>query len=95
MHILYKCVKSFKFPDGHTSNIGMCIDMQKYKLFGIKSHNCHVLMHRLLPIVFCELLPLIIWQELTELILFFRHLTSTNIKIQDMECLELEILFIN
>ncbi|XP_057990748.1 uncharacterized protein LOC110633890 [Hevea brasiliensis] len=56
---------------------------------------CYVLdkqqKQRLLPIAFCELLPNTVWQALTELSFFFKHLTSTNIKVQDMEPLELEI----
>ena len=36
-------VKNLKFPDGYVSNIG-CVDLKKYKLFGMKSHDCHIFM---------------------------------------------------
>ena len=61
---------------------------EKVKLFGMKSHDCHVFMQRLLPIAFRELLPTNVWQALTELSLFFKDLTSTTITVANMERLE-------
>ena len=65
--------------------------MQKLKLFGMMSHDCHVFMQRLLSIAFCELLPQNVWKTLTELNMFFKDLTSTIIKNDDMARLEEEI----
>ncbi|XP_015160877.1 uncharacterized protein [Solanum tuberosum] len=57
----------------------------------MKSHDCHVFMQRLLPIAFRELLPSNVWQALTELSLFFKDLTSTTLRVDDMERLERDI----
>ena len=65
--------------------------MRKQKLFGIKSHDCHVFMQRLIPIEFREMLPSAVWQALTELSLFFKALTSTMLKTEAMMRLESEI----
>ena len=65
--------------------------MQKLKLFGMMSHDCHVFMQRLLSIAFYELLPQNVWKTLTELNMFFKDLTSTIIKNDDMARLEEEI----
>ena len=46
--VLCEWVKNLKFPDGYASNMGRCVDMRKLKLFGMKSHDCHVFMQRLL-----------------------------------------------
>ena len=89
--ILCEWVKNLKFPDGYASNMARCVDMRKHKLFGMKSHDCHVFMQRLIPIAFRELLPTNVWQALTELSLFFKGLTSTTIKVEDMERLERDI----
>lgn len=43
-YVLCEWVKSLKFPDDYVSNMGRCVDMQKFKLFGMKSHDCHVFM---------------------------------------------------
>ncbi|KAL6585933.1 hypothetical protein OROMI_002577 [Orobanche minor] len=84
-------VKNLKFPDGFASNLGRCVDMQKKKLFGMKSHDCHVFMQRLIPIAFRELLPQSVWTALTELSMFFKELTATVISKTDMERLEKDI----
>ena len=84
-------VKNLKFPDGYVSNMGRCVDLKKYKLFGMKSHDCHVFMQRLIPIAFRNLMPTNVWEPLTELSLFFKDLTCTKLKEEDMRRLELEI----
>ena len=55
--VLCEWVKNLRYQDGYASNLARCVDMQKLKLFGMKSHDCHVFMQRLLPIAFRELLP--------------------------------------
>ena len=89
--MLCEWVKNLRYPDGYASNLARCVDMQKLKLFGMKSHDCHVFMQRLLPIAFRELLPQNVWKALTELSMFFKDLTSTIIKNDDMARLEKEI----
>ena len=84
-------VKNLRYPDGYASNLARCMDMQKLKLFGMKSHDCHVFMQRLLPVAFRELLPQNVWKALTKLSMFFKDLTSTIIKNDDMARLEEEI----
>ena len=58
---LCEWLKELRFPDGYASNMGRCVDMKKLKLFGMKSHDCHVFMQRLLPIAFQELLSKDVW----------------------------------
>ena len=58
-------VQNLRFPYGYASNIARCVHMRKHKLFGMKSHDCHVFMQRLIPIAFREMLPLAVWQALT------------------------------
>jgi hypothetical protein len=43
-----KCVK---FPDGYTSNISRCVNTKEGKISGMKIHDCHVLLQRLLQVV--------------------------------------------
>ncbi|XP_010507019.1 PREDICTED: uncharacterized protein LOC104783577 [Camelina sativa] len=46
-----------KLPDGYASNLRNCVDMAEGKFTGMKSHDCHVVMQRLLPFAFEHLLP--------------------------------------
>jgi len=42
--LVYKWLKSLRFPDGHASNISRLVNTEECKLYGMKSHDCHVLM---------------------------------------------------
>ncbi|KAJ8764635.1 hypothetical protein K2173_006717 [Erythroxylum novogranatense] len=89
--LICEWLKLLKFPDGYVSNLAKCVDLRKYKLFGMKSHDCHVFMQRLILITFRECLPSKVWEAITELSLFFKSLTSIEINIGEMEKLEHEI----
>ena len=89
--VLCDSLKNIKFPDGYVSNLARCVDIRKFKLFGMKSHDCNVFMQRLMPVAFRELLPSKVWEVITELSLFFKNLTSSKITMADMEKLEGEI----
>ncbi|KAI5334768.1 hypothetical protein L3X38_024901 [Prunus dulcis] len=52
-----KFVSSVKFPDGYASNIARCVNVDGGKFTGLKSHDCHVFMQRLLLVGIRHLLP--------------------------------------
>ncbi|CAL2233583.1 unnamed protein product [Prunus armeniaca] len=52
-----KFVSSVKFPDGYASSIARCVNVDGGKFTGLKSHDCHVFMQRLLPVGIRHLLP--------------------------------------
>ncbi|KAL0437694.1 UNVERIFIED_CONTAM: hypothetical protein Sradi_0477300 [Sesamum radiatum] len=60
-------VRSLRFPDGYASNIARCVDIANLRVHGMKSHDCHVFMQKLIPVAFRELLPEFVWSALTEL----------------------------
>ncbi|XP_041025525.1 uncharacterized protein LOC121265933 [Juglans microcarpa x Juglans regia] len=43
-------LSDIKFPDGFASNISNCVSRRDCKISGLKSHDCHVFLQRLLPI---------------------------------------------
>ncbi|KAL0411219.1 UNVERIFIED_CONTAM: hypothetical protein Slati_3711600 [Sesamum latifolium] len=47
-------------------NVHKCVDMEKLRLHGMKSHDCHVFMQKLIPIAFYEMLPKFVWSALME-----------------------------
>ncbi|CAH9057817.1 unnamed protein product [Cuscuta epithymum] len=89
--VLINWIDSLKFPDGFASRLGRCVQMDKLKVFGMKSHDCHVFMQRLLPVAFREMLPDWIWEAITEISLFFRELTRKTILVRDIEKLKEDI----
>jgi hypothetical protein len=62
------------------------------KLSGVKSHDYHIFMERLLPIMFRWYLNDDVWKALAELSHFYRQLYAKEIKKEMIEKLEKEIL---
>ncbi|KAK9094809.1 hypothetical protein Scep_026278 [Stephania cephalantha] len=54
--MLCKWIKELRFPNGYAFNIDRWVDSKKLKMFGMKSHDCHVFMQRLRLIAFRDLL---------------------------------------
>ena len=55
--LVYKWLKSLCFSDGHASNISRLVNMEECRLYGMKSHECHMFMQTLIPLTFRDLLP--------------------------------------
>ncbi|XP_056864031.1 uncharacterized protein LOC130511177 [Raphanus sativus] len=73
-----------KFPDGNVSNLSRCIERGQ-KFSGMKSHDCHVFMQRLLPFAFAELLPKNVHEALAAIRAFFRDLSTRTFKEEVIE----------
>ena len=80
--------KNLKFPDGYASNLARCVNVKDCRFYGLKSHDCHIFMQRLLPLAWRDLLPNSIWSSLTELSLFFREICATEISVDHISSLE-------
>ncbi|KAI3453341.1 hypothetical protein Pfo_010004 [Paulownia fortunei] len=50
-------LKSVKFPDGYAVNISRNVNVNDGKLYGLKTHDCHVLLQRLLLVAIRKFLP--------------------------------------
>ncbi|KAL9407317.1 hypothetical protein Peur_004289 [Populus x canadensis] len=90
--LVYKWLKSLRFPDGHASNISRLVNTEECRLYGMKSHDCHVFMQTLIPLAFRDLLPKGIWDALTEISHFFRDICSSKLNVDHIERLEKNIL---
>jgi hypothetical protein len=45
-------MKRLKFPDGYVVGLRRSVNMMTGKLNGLKSHDYHIIMERLLPVMF-------------------------------------------
>jgi hypothetical protein len=91
---LCEFLRSVRFPDGYASNISRCANANDGRLFGLKSHDCHILLQRLLPVVIRNFVPREVFQALDELGNFFKLLCSKTLKRKDVEDLESDIVII-
>jgi hypothetical protein len=48
------------------------VNLESEKLSGVKSHDYHIFMERLLPVIFCGYLNDDMWKALAELSYFYR-----------------------
>jgi hypothetical protein len=74
-------------PDGYASNLAQCVFVNRGSMHGMKSHDCHVFMHNLLPNAFHSL-PDDMWKPLTEISQFFKHICCNSLKLSDLEIME-------
>ncbi|XP_016203600.1 uncharacterized protein LOC107644277 [Arachis ipaensis] len=72
--VFLKTLQNVVFPDGYSSNIARCVDIRQRKLYGLKSHDCHILMEQLLPILVKNALPPPVSNVIANLSSFFREL---------------------
>ncbi|CAL2228558.1 unnamed protein product [Prunus armeniaca] len=79
-----KFVSSVKFPDGYASNIARCVNVDGGKFTGLKSHDCHMFMQRLLPVGIRHLLPEDVVKPIILLSRFFSQLTAKTLRKTDM-----------
>ncbi|MFI3444055.1 hypothetical protein, partial [Klebsiella pneumoniae] len=48
---MFECLESIKVPFGYSTNIKRIISTKEKNITNLKSHDCHVLMTQLLPII--------------------------------------------
>jgi hypothetical protein len=55
------------------------VNLETGKLSGVKSHDYHIFMKGLLPVMFCRYLNDDVWKALVELSHFYRQLCARKI----------------
>nr|XP_023899147.1 uncharacterized protein LOC112011004 [Quercus suber] len=87
-------LKQLKYPDGYAANISRSVNAKNGRLSGLKSHDCHVLLQRILPIGLRGFADKDISIVLFELGNFFQDLCSRTLKQNELEKLEERIVLI-
>ncbi|KAI3462212.1 hypothetical protein Pfo_018875 [Paulownia fortunei] len=93
-HEFFHFLKSMKFPDGYAANISGNVNVNDGKLYGLKTHDCHVLLQRLLLVAIRKFLPKDICGTVVELCDFFKKITSRTLHVADLNKLGEDIVFI-
>jgi hypothetical protein len=84
-------LKGIKFPDGYASDIRHNIHVNEKKVFGLNSHECHIILQHLLPLAVRKILPEIVSAGLIRISNFFKKICSPVIRTSDMDSLEADI----
>ncbi|KAH0756369.1 hypothetical protein KY290_026639 [Solanum tuberosum] len=85
-------LKTSKLPNGSASNISRCVHLDERKLSNYKTHDAHFMLHNLLPIPIKSILPDYVAIPLIRLSSFFRCLCQKVITLEELDCLEVEII---
>jgi hypothetical protein len=94
--------KTLMFPDGYAANLKRAANLDTLRLNGMKSHDWHIWLERILPVMIRGYIPEEDWLVLAELSYFFRVLCAKELSVQvvkDMEKLvpvllcKLEMIF--
>ncbi|GKB45829.1 hypothetical protein Tco_0896582 [Tanacetum coccineum] len=76
--------KVLKASDGFGSNFKHKVTDNDTNITGLKSHDCHIMMQRLLPYGLQQYLPPDVAKPLIELCLFFKQICSQTLMVDDM-----------
>ncbi|KAL5582292.1 hypothetical protein UlMin_014734 [Ulmus minor] len=77
-------VRSVKFPDGFAGNLLKNVAHNDSRIVRLKSHDCHVIMQRLLPVGCRSLVNKTISSTIIELCTFFNQLCARTVNVTDM-----------
>jgi hypothetical protein len=81
-------MEKIKFLDGYAMGLKRAVNLETGKLIGLKSHDFHVLMERIIPVMFRGYMPDAIWQAIAELSYFYRQICAKEISKNMMEKLK-------
>ncbi|XP_074323287.1 uncharacterized protein LOC141660222 [Apium graveolens] len=87
-----ECISSVKVPSGYSSNPKNLISLKDLKLLGLKSHDCHMLMQHLLPVVIRGILPRHVRVVIMKLCFFFNAICSKVIDPLTLDKLQADII---
>ncbi|XP_020249180.1 uncharacterized protein LOC109826563 [Asparagus officinalis] len=84
-------LKELKVPDGFSSNISQCVNLKERKILGLKSHDCHILSQRLIPVSIRGLLPAKVCEPIIELSIFFTILCAKTLRVDELKQIDEQI----
>lgn len=88
---MLQVLKSVKVSDSYASNISRCVKLKQRKLTGLKTHDCHVLLHDLLPIAIRGVVKDNVAQVINELCIYFKEICSKALSVTYLTKLESQI----
>lgn len=78
---LCKTLSKLKVPEGYCSNFKNRVSMTDLKLYGLKSHDYHMLMQQFLPLSIRSILPEHVRNAIIRLCFFFKEICCTEVDV--------------
>jgi hypothetical protein len=89
---ILRWLKKLKFLDRYASNIKWPVNVSTDKLNGLKSDDYHIIIERLMLVMFCGYFDADLWKIFTELSYFYRQICAKQASKAMMQKLEKEIM---
>ncbi|XP_074302614.1 uncharacterized protein LOC141634289 [Silene latifolia] len=87
-----KFLEGIKVPDGYSSNFSKCINLDKRMIWGLKSHDCHVILEQLLPFAIRGVSQPKVYEVVSKLSIFFKELCSKTLKLEVLDHMQEHII---
>ncbi|KAL0541128.1 hypothetical protein IC582_021165 [Cucumis melo] len=87
-----KTLSELKVPEGYSSNIQSLVSLTDLKLYGLKSHDHHVLMQQLLPVAIRGILPKHVRLEIIRLCFFFNAICKKTITTSQLKGMQEDVV---
>ncbi|WVZ83931.1 LOW QUALITY PROTEIN: hypothetical protein U9M48_031025 [Paspalum notatum var. saurae] len=84
-------LRNVKFSDGYASSLATCISADGCNLQGLKTHDCHILLQRILPAAVRGIMSKNIYEAIAELGNFFQQLCARTLKLDVLHRMKEEI----
>jgi hypothetical protein len=88
---ILRWLKKLKFLYRDASNIKRAVNVSTGKLNGLKSHDYHIIIERLMSVMFRGYFNADLWKICTELSYFYRHICAKQVSKAMMQKLEKKI----
>nr|AAP12940.1 transposon protein, putative, CACTA, En/Spm sub-class [Oryza sativa Japonica Group]ABF96438.1 transposon protein, putative, CACTA, En/Spm sub-class [Oryza sativa Japonica Group] len=89
---MFECLESINVPSGYSTNIKRIISTKEKKFTNLKSHDCHVLMTQLLPVVIRGILPDNVRATIIKLCAFMNAISQNVIDPDILEALQNDVV---
>jgi hypothetical protein len=89
---VFRWLKTLTFLDCYAVNIKRVINVRTGKLNGLKRHDYHIFIERLVPVMFCGYFKADLWKMFAELSYFYRHICAKQVSKAMIQRLEKEIV---
>ncbi|KAA0059068.1 transposase [Cucumis melo var. makuwa] len=87
-----KTLSELKVPEGYSSNIQILVSLTDLKLYGLKSHDHHVLMQQLLPVAIRGILPKHVRLAIIRLCFFFNAICKKKIDTSQLKGMQEDVV---
>ena len=81
-----------KVPDEYCSNFSNLVSLKELKLFGLKSHDYHMLMQQFLPLAIRSIMPQHVRHTIIRLCFFFNAICNKEVNIDQLSTIQKDLV---